>query len=142
MAESTVWWLIAGSLVAAELLSGTFYLLMLATGAAAAALSAHAGLTPTTQIAVAAGIGGGAVVAWHLLRSPTAALRAGINRDVNLDIGETVHVQAWLEDGTTTVKYRGATWAAVQAEGTAPTLGLHRIIEVRGNQLVIEKSPS
>ena len=30
MAESTIWWLLAGSAVAIELVTGTFYLLMLA----------------------------------------------------------------------------------------------------------------
>ena len=42
-AASTVWWVVAGVLVAVELATGTFYLLMLALGAAAAALAAHAG---------------------------------------------------------------------------------------------------
>ena len=32
MEESTIWWLLAGGLVVAELLTGTFYLLMLAVG--------------------------------------------------------------------------------------------------------------
>ena len=41
MAESTLWWLLAGGIVAAELLTGTFYLLMLALGVAAAAIAAH-----------------------------------------------------------------------------------------------------
>ena len=44
---STVWWLITGGLVAAELATGTFYLLMLALGAAAAAVAAHLGLAST-----------------------------------------------------------------------------------------------
>ena len=43
MAESTIWWLCAGAAVAVELLTGTFYLLMLATGLAAAAVAAHLG---------------------------------------------------------------------------------------------------
>ena len=43
MADSTVWWLLAGAAVAVELMTGTFYLLMLAIGLAAAALAAHAG---------------------------------------------------------------------------------------------------
>lgn len=139
MAESTVWWLITGCIVAAELVTGTFYLLMLAIGLAAAALSAHAGLALTAQIGVAAVVGGGAVVAWHWLRPQASSLRAGVNRDVNLDIGETVHVDAWHPDGTTTVKYRGAQWAAVHGAGTLPSTGAHRIVEVRGSQLVIEK---
>ena len=40
MAFSTVWWLVTGGLIAVELLTGTFYLLMLSLGAAAAALAA------------------------------------------------------------------------------------------------------
>lgn len=140
MAESTVWWLITGCLVAAELLTGTFYLLMLAIGMAAAALAAHAGLALTVQIGTAAVMGGGAVTAWHLLRPASATLRASANRDVNLDIGETVHVDAWQPDGSTSVKYRGAQWTAVHAAGTRPSTGAHRIVEVRGSQLVIEKT--
>ena len=41
MEESTIWWLLAGVAVVTELLTGTFYLLMLAVGLAAAALAAH-----------------------------------------------------------------------------------------------------
>ena len=37
MAHSTVWWLVAGAAVALELMTGTFYLLMLAIGLAAGA---------------------------------------------------------------------------------------------------------
>ena len=43
MADSTLWWLLAGAAVAVELLTGTFYLLMLGIGVAAGALAAHAG---------------------------------------------------------------------------------------------------
>ena len=42
MDESTFWWLFAGLAVAAELMTGTFYLLMLAVGLAGAALAARA----------------------------------------------------------------------------------------------------
>ena len=38
MDHSTAWWLLVGLLVIAELLTGTFYLLMLALGAIAGAL--------------------------------------------------------------------------------------------------------
>ena len=41
MADSTLWWLLAGAAVAVELLTGTFYLLMFAIGLAAAAIAAH-----------------------------------------------------------------------------------------------------
>jgi len=57
MAQSTIWWLITGGLVAVELLTSTFYLLMLAIGMAAAACFAHAGANATVQIWVAATVG-------------------------------------------------------------------------------------
>ena len=41
---STLWWLATGVVVIVELLSGTFYLLMLAIGLAAGAVAAHLGL--------------------------------------------------------------------------------------------------
>ena len=43
MEDSTLWWLAAGAAVIVELLTGTFYLLMLTLGLAAGALAAHAG---------------------------------------------------------------------------------------------------
>ncbi len=140
MADSTLWWLAAGILVAAELTTGTFYLLMLAAGLAAGALAAHGGLSATAQVMVAALVGGGAVLAWHLLRPrPQAGQDIRTNPDVNLDIGETVQVSAWLPDGSTQVRYRGAQWQAVPSAGSAPAPGAHRIVEVRGSQLVLEK---
>lgn len=144
MADSTFWWLAAGILVVAELLTGTFYLLMLALGLGAAALAAHAGVATAPQVVIAAVVGGGAVLGWHLWRPRAAATQhAGTNPDVNLDVGETVQVEAWLDNGVASVKYRGAQWAAVPAPGHTPgTTGAHRIVEVRGSQLVIKKLPS
>mgnify|MGYP006147005675 CR=1 FL=1 len=57
MADSTLWWLLAGAVVALELFTGTFYLLMLALGMAAGALAAHAGAGLAVQLVVAAGVG-------------------------------------------------------------------------------------
>jgi membrane protein implicated in regulation of membrane protease activity len=140
MAESTLWWLLAGSAVAVELLTGTFYLLMLAIGLAAAALAAHLGFSTSAQLVVAAVVGGGAVVGWHMVRMRRPRDQpAASNRDVNLDIGETVHVSRWHPDGTTQVKYRGAQWTAVPAPGAIPVAGPHRIREVVGSRLVIEQ---
>ena len=140
MAESTIWWIIAGAIVAAELVTGTFYLLMLAIGMAAAAIAAHLGAGMTVQLLVAAAIGGGAVVGWHFVRGKRPAEPpAGSNRDVNMDVGETVNVAAWNADGTSTVKYRGAQWTVVQRGGSSPQTGPHRVVEVVGNRLVVQK---
>lgn len=136
---STLWWIVAGVLVAAELASGSFYLLMLAVGAAAAALSGHAGLTFNAQLLVAAAAGGGAVAAWHLKRrSEPAPKPASENRDVNLDIGEVVHVTAWDADQNARVQYRGAAWAVRYAGTGMPRPGTHTIRAVEGNRLLVE----
>ena len=140
MADSTVWWLLAGAAVAVELVTGTFYLLMLAIGLAAGALAAHAGTHLTTQLIAAALVGGGAVAAWHLKRGlRPAEPAASANRDVNLDVGEVVHVDAWSPEGTASIRYRGANWTVVAADGTVHGTGAHRVREVVGSRLVVEK---
>ena len=140
MAESTIWWLLAGTAVGIELATGTFYLLMLATGLSAAAIAAHAGTSSTVQVVVAAVVGAGAVLAWRAYKqSKPSGPPANANRDVNLDIGEIVHVDAWNSDGTTTVKYRGANWAVSSSPGDALKSGAYRVVEVVGSRLVVQK---
>ena len=139
MAESTLWWLLAGVMVAVELLTGTFYLLMLAIGLGAGAIAAHAGLGTSMQLVVAAVVGGGAVAAWHLLRPKQPDGPPGANRDINLDVGETVQVDGWNNDGTASVKYRGANWTVVAAPGAGNETGLHRVRQVVGSRLLVEK---
>ena len=136
---ATWWWIAAGVLVAAELATGTFYLLMLALGAAAAALEAHGGLGLTAQLATAALLGGGAVIAWHLKRQRQApAGPVSENRDVNLDIGERIEVHDWHADGTGSAMYRGARWSVRHLGSGAPQPGWHVIRRVEGNRLHVE----
>jgi membrane protein implicated in regulation of membrane protease activity len=136
---ATLWWLIAGVLVAAELATGTFYLLMLALGAGAGAVAAHAGAGITAQIVAAALVGGGATAGWHFKRArhPRSA-PAEANRDVILDIGQTLTIEAWQPDGTARANYRGAAWSVRYAGAGTPAPGPHRIVAVRGNQLVVQ----
>jgi membrane protein implicated in regulation of membrane protease activity len=133
---ATWWWLAAGGLVAAELATGTFYLLMLALGAAAAALAAHAGAGVAAQWVVGALIGAGATAAWHWrrARAPRSAPTEH-NRDVNIDIGQPVQVDAWGADGSARVAYRGSSWL-VRHEGTgSPQPGPHVIVSVQAGHL-------
>ncbi|TFZ08266.1 NfeD family protein [Ramlibacter humi] len=141
MAQSTLWWLLAGAAVAVELATGTFYLLMLALGLAAGALAAHAGADTTVQLVTAALVGGGAVGGWHWSRGRRpAGPPAAANPDVNLDVGEIVHVEAWDPEGSAQVRYRGATWTVTAAPGSTLQPGRHRVREVVGNRLVVEKA--
>lgn len=135
---ATLWWVAAGIAVAAELATGTFYLLMIALGLGAGAIAAHLGFAVSAQVIVAALIGGGATAFWHWrrFRQPRSA-PARENRDVNLDIGERVNVAAWAADLTARVQYRGSTWTARLAPGAVAAPGEHLVTAVEGNWLVL-----
>ena len=140
MTESTIWWVLAGAVIAVELVTGTFYLLMVSVGLAAAAMTAYLGASATAQVIVAAVVGGGSVVAWRRYKQKQpSALPASANHDVNMDIGETVQVDAWEPNGTSTVKYRGANWSVSLIAGAMPSPGTHMIVEVVGSRLVVRK---
>ncbi len=135
---STFWWMATGVAIAVELTSGTFYLLMVALGLAAAALAAHLGLSAAAQVGIAALVGSGATAAWHFQRARqphSAAARE--NRDVNLDIGENIHVDGWAADRRCTVAYRGTTWSARLQPGAPAAAGAHTVVAVEGNWLVL-----
>ena len=70
-------------------------------------------------------------------RPPAAP--AGSNPDVNLDVGEIVHIDHWQADGTASVKYRGANWTVVHRSGNTPSTGAHRVVEVIGSRLLVDK---
>ena len=140
MAQSTIWWLLAGVAVIVELVSGTFYLLMLAAGLAAAAIASHLGATETVQITVAALVASGAVLGWRAYKMSVPSSRsANANPDVNLDIGATVQIDAWNPDGTANVKYRGANWTVSPEENHPMTTGAHRVVGVLGSRLIVRK---
>lgn len=139
MEESTIWWLATGAVIVAELLTGTFYLLMVALGLVAAAISAHLGLQMAAQMVVAAIVGGGAVVACYLFKKKRPGdLSARADRSVNLDVGETILIESWNPDGTSLVRYRGAQWTAVHRPGVTPSTGLHRVSELIGSRLLVD----
>jgi membrane protein implicated in regulation of membrane protease activity len=140
MEQSTIWWLLTGVAILIELMSGTFYLLMLATGLAAAAVASHLGATDTVQIAVAALISSGAVLGWRAYKiSKPSSPSANANPDVNLDVGATVQIDAWNPDGTASVKYRGANWTVAPDEGHPSAIGAHRVVRVLGSRLIVRK---
>jgi membrane protein implicated in regulation of membrane protease activity len=97
---------------------------------------AYADGTLTWQIVTAALVGGGAAVLWHLKKPLSNDAQ---DSNVHLDIGETVTVDTWDAQGHAQVKHRGAQWTAVCAVNATPEPGLHRICEMQGNRLVLEK---
>lgn len=137
MSDWMLWAIGAGVLVILELFSGTFYLLMIAIGMAAGALTSLARIDMPGQMLVAGIV---AAVATLLLRrsrfGKIERMPASANPDVNLDIGQSVSVPAW-QDGAARVMYRGAMWDVELAPGEAAAPGVFRIREVRGSRLIV-----
>ena len=140
ISQPLFWWLAAGLLVLLEMVTGTFYLLMLALGAVAGALAAHLGLGLSAQMVAAALLGGGAVALWynHRRLQPREP-DVQSNPDALLDIGGTVQVESWNPDGSARVQYRGAGWMArYTGEGT-PQPGPHTIERIDGSTLLLRR---
>ena len=140
MDQSTIWWVVAGGVVAAELATGTFYLIMVAAGMAAGAIAAHLGFGLPAQLVVAAVAGVGLVAAWAVTKNKfQMSTDAAGRHEMNLDVGESVTVEQWLPDGTARVNYRGAQWQVALRPGSIATPGLHRVYDTAGNRLLVEK---
>jgi membrane protein implicated in regulation of membrane protease activity len=141
MADWSIWILVAGALIGAELFTGTFYLLMLALGMIAGGIAAYAGLAREWQLIVAAAVGIVATVA--LRRSRFGKLRrqaAERDPNVSMDIGQPIVIDAWQRVGdgyAARVPYRGALWDVDLETGSAPLPGQFRICEIHGSRLTV-----
>lgn len=141
MEASTLWWVLVGLTLVAELLTGTIYLLMICLGLAAGAIAAHLGLDLPLQIVVAAVVGVlGVTAARRIRRMRSSGLPPSADPDMNLDIGETVTVTQWESDGTSRINYRGSQWTAALRAGAMPTPGQYRVVELQGNRLIVDKA--
>ena len=138
---STWWWIAAGVLVAGELATGTFYVLMLAIGCVFGALAGYVSDAFFTQVVVAVVVGGACVLTWDRKRKRgPARVAPEANRDINLDIGEQVQVDGWNADGTARVPYRGSAWNVRYIGDGAAAPGPHVIAEVRHNELALRRA--
>ena len=142
MAEWTMWFVLAGVMVALEMLAGTFYLLMIGIGLMAGGIAALAGVIIPQQLAVAAIIG---VLTTVVLRQGKHGRLAQRNvaRDpnVNLDIGQSLRIETWSQASdsvlVTRALYRGAEWDVELERGCEARPGMFVIREVRGNRLIV-----
>ena len=137
-----IWFVAVCVLVVLEMASGTFYLLMLAIGVAAGGIAAILDASGVWQCVIAALVA--AVATGALYRSrygKSGQLAAARNPDVNLDIGQTITVDAWREAASAAprarVPYRGALWDVELAAGSQPLAGVFVIEEVRGSCLIV-----
>jgi membrane protein implicated in regulation of membrane protease activity len=114
MDAALAWAIAALMLVIAELLSGTFYLLMLAVAAFGAAAVAYFQQPFPTQCIVAALLGAIGCCGVHVYRARSTATRMP-----PIDSGMPASFESWLDAGArlARVRYRGASWEA-RVEGS------------------------
>jgi membrane protein implicated in regulation of membrane protease activity len=140
MTSWMLWLALAGALTILELFSGTFYLLMIALGMLAGALAAFGGAAEPVQLLVAAVVGAAATTL--LRRRRPRRTDPAHDPNINLDIGQTLHVPHWQSShGTARVMYRGAMWDVDLAPGAVAKPGQFVIREVRGSRLIVSNQP-
>lgn len=131
-------WAIAGIvLIIVEMLTGTFYLLVLGVGALAAASAAWFGQSYWVQAVVTAAVAVAGVILVNRYRgnSLPASQQA-------LDVGQSVTLESWISeaDGLARVNYRNAQWEA-QVVGERVTGGTVFYIQaVEGNTLSVSST--
>jgi membrane protein implicated in regulation of membrane protease activity len=130
------WWFVAGfGLLIAELLSGTFYLLVIALAAGGAGVAALLGAGFTVQLVVAAIIGFSGSL-W-LRRSRAQHKGAASAALQNLDVGQPIRIDQWTNGRTARATYRGAQWdVELAGDGTAEP-GEFLISDMRANRLIV-----
>jgi len=132
-------WAIVGLvLVIAELLSGTFYLLMLAVAAFGAALAAYFGQAFPVQCIVAAALAAAGCYGVHVYRA-----RSSSKRMVPIDTGMPASFESWLDARSrlARVRYRGASWDAQVEGGDAIEPGATLfVVAADGNTLKVAKN--
>ena len=136
MSAYGMWWIAAAVLIAAELLTGTFYLLAVGIGVACGGIAAWLGWSAPNQWLTAGILG---VVGVTLLEWWKRG-HGGTLREPALDVGQMVHVQSWGPHRTARVSYRGSTWDAELATPDTPQAATMYIAATRGSVLILAAS--
>jgi membrane protein implicated in regulation of membrane protease activity len=137
--EPALAWAVAGlALVIIELLTGTFYLLMLGLAAFGGALAAYAGYDFPLQAAVASIAAAAGCYGVHVYRARNRA-----EQMKPLDAGMPASFEAWVDAGArrARVRYRGASWEA-HVEGSdrlEPGVTVY-VLATDGNTLKVAKN--
>jgi len=138
------WWILALALSVGEMLTATFYLLVLAAGAAAGGLVAWFGGSVTLQVLATAVVAFGGWV-WLWRRNPWRSGKSASegDRNMQLDVGERIRVERWIDGRSTRVLYRGAQWS-VELDPLEPDAsaaeGFFVIARIDGSRLIVRRA--
>jgi membrane protein implicated in regulation of membrane protease activity len=132
-------WLVAGfGLVIVELVTGTFYLLVLGIAALAGGVVAYTGLPISVQAIVAAALAVAGVVWVNRVRRVSTAAKMR-----SLDAGQPATFDRWVDRaaGRARVKYRDALWdATVVGEVSGEPGEVLYVDSIDGNALKVSRT--
>ena len=138
MDHAVIWAVTGLVLVIVELVTGTFYLLMLGIAAFGAALAAWLGLPFSAQTIVAVLISAVGCYGVHAYKAKNRAQQMA-----PIDSGMPASFEAWLDAGArlARVRYRGASWDARVEGGEAMEPGVTvYVLATDGNTLRVAKN--
>lgn len=131
-------WMLAGfGLVIIELLTGTFYLLMLGAAAFGGAVIAYAGRGFEFQIIVAAILAAAGCYGVHIHRAKNSK-----DQMASVDAGQPANFESWVDEGggLARVRYRGASWdARVDGQGILEAGALLYVEQLEGHTLKVSR---
>ncbi len=131
------WFGVAALFLLLEMITGTFYLLLVALGLAASGTAAYAGLSLVWQIISGLVVSLAGLIVVHSHRRSKGDMATQSNPDVVQDVGQNVIVDEWDKNGQARVFYRGANWSA-RIDVDQPTQpGEHYIQAVQGLTLIL-----
>ncbi len=133
MALYVYWFLLALILLGLEMLTGTFYLLVVAIAMAVGGLVALLGISLAWQLVLGAATG----IAGTIMLRRWKSTQASASPNVSLDAGQPVKVLKWNDNGTARVFYRGAEWDAEPESADTPRDATLYIAAMRGSGLVL-----
>ncbi len=138
MSPALAWAIVALVLVIAELVTGTFYLLMLGIAGFGAAAAAWLGHDFALQSIVAAVLAAAGCYGVHLYRA-----RSDKKRMPPIDLGMPASFESWLDARArlARVRYRGASWdAEVQGNEALEPGSMLFVVAADGNTLKVATS--
>jgi membrane protein implicated in regulation of membrane protease activity len=135
MEHSLAWAMVGLLLVITELLTGTFYLLMLGIAGFGAALAAWLGFDFGPQAIVFIAVSGVGCYAVHAYRAKNRAQQMA-----SIDAGQPANFETWVDQaaGLARVRYRGASWEArLDGEAALQPGAVVYVLATEGNTLKV-----
>lgn len=135
MEAHLIWLLLGLALVVVELITGTFYLLVLGAAALGGAAAAWAGAAFPAQVITTSVVAGVGLYFVHAYRARNAAQQMA-----PIDAGQPANFESWVDQpaGLARVRYRGASWEARLEGGEAPQPGaVLYVLAAEGNTLKV-----